>query len=84
MVGEYDRSLSFTTITKFRSSLDAMLFNASQAIPPVSAPSPTTTTTVRFSSPFSLKPRAIPSAQESDVDACEFSITSCALSDRFG
>ena len=56
----------------------AMLLSASQAIPPVSAPSPTTATTVRSVSPRSRKPRASPSAQLSAVEAWEFSIQSCS------
>ena len=53
-----------------------MLLSASQDIPPVNAPSPTTTTTVRSSWPLSENPREIPSPHESAVDAWEFSITS--------
>ena len=45
IVGEYERSLSFTTITKFLSDSGERLFSASQDIPPVKAPSPTTATT---------------------------------------
>ena len=69
MVGEYERSLSFTTITNFSSVLAAMLFNASQAIPPVSEPSPTTQTTLRSFCLLIIKPLAMPSLQESAVDA---------------
>ncbi len=83
MVGAYDRSLSLTTMTTGRSPV-AMLFSASHAIPPVSAPSPTTATTQRFRSPRSWKPLAMPSAHESAVDAWEFSTTSCSLSARLG
>ena len=61
-----------------------MLFNASQAIPPVKEPSPTTQTTVRSDCLVSIKPFAMPSLQESAVDACEFSTTSCSLSTLFG
>jgi hypothetical protein len=65
-----------------------MLFSASQAMPPVRAPSPMTATTRRpFSpwlSPRSSKARASPSAHDSDVEACEFSTTSCSLSAREG
>lgn len=45
MVGEYDRSLSLTTMISGRSLAAAMLLSASQAMPPVSAPSPMTATT---------------------------------------
>ncbi len=62
-----------------------MLFSASQAIPPVSDPSPTTATTCRWgSSPPHSSPLAMPSAHASAVEACEFSMTSCTLSDRAG
>ena len=61
-----------------------MLFSASQDMPPVSAPSPTTTTTWRSFWPVSENPREIPSPQESAVEACEFSMTSCSLSKRLG
>ena len=53
-----------------------MLLSASHDIPPVSAPSPTTTTTWRSDWPVIEKPRDIPSPQERAVDACEFSMTS--------
>ena len=61
-----------------------MLFSASQAIPPVSAPSPMTATTrCRLAaSPRSSKALARPSAQDSEVEAWEFSTTSCSLSAR--
>ena len=52
VVGAYERVLSLTTMTTGRSLAVAMLFSASQHIPPVSAPSPTTATTLR-SSPVS-------------------------------
>ena len=45
MVGAYDRPLSFTMITSRRELSSVMLFSASQVIPPVRAPSPTTATT---------------------------------------
>ena len=63
MVGAYDRALSLTTMTRGR--LDAaMVFSASHAIPPVSAPSPTTATTARrSSSPVSARAFARPSAR---------------------
>lgn len=45
IVGAYERPLSLTTMTRLRSLSSEMLFNASQVMPPVSAPSPTTATT---------------------------------------
>ena len=45
---------------------------------------PTTTTTWRSDWPVCAKPNEIPSPQERAVEACEFSITSCSLSLRFG
>ncbi len=60
MVGEYERPLSLTTTTTCRLE-DAMLFRASQHMPPVSAPSPTTATTGRRS-PRTSKALASPSA----------------------
>ena len=69
---------------RFLFSAVEILFKASQDMPPVSAPSPTTTTTCRSFSPCRAKPRDIPSPHESAVDACEFSMTSCTLSLRFG
>ena len=54
-----------------------MLFKASQLMPPVKDPSPTTATTWRsFNSPVCSKARAIPSAQDKAVDAWEFSTMS--------
>ncbi len=83
MVGEYDHSLSLTTMTSGRSLAAAMLLSASQAMPPVSAPSPMTATTwsSRRSSSLAL---ASPSAQPSTVEAWLFSITSCSDSAREG
>lgn len=60
MVGAYDRPLSLTTITRGLPEV-AMLFSASQHMPPVSAPSPTTATTER-ASPRSAYALASPSA----------------------
>ena len=60
-----------------------MLLSASQAIPPVSAPSPITATTWRRC-PVSAYARASPSAHDSEVDAWLFSTWSCALSARLG
>ena len=76
--------MSLTTITSRRSCPVAMLFSASQAIPPVSAPSPMTATVVRSVSPCSARPLAMPSAHDSDDDACELSTTSCSDSARLG
>ena len=83
-MGAYERALSLTTMTSGR--LDAaMVLSASQAIPPVSAPSPMTATTARrSSSPVSARALASPSAHERAVDAWLFSTTSCADSDRLG
>ena len=53
-----------------------MLFSASHAMPPVSAPSPTTTTTERSVTPCSENAREMPSPHESAVEAWEFSMTS--------
>ncbi len=53
-----------------------MLLSASHAIPPVSAPSPTTTTTWRSSSPLSVCALAKPSAYDRAVEAWEFSMMS--------
>ena len=61
-----------------------MLFAASQVMPPVMAPSPTTTTVVRSFWPVSAKAREMPSAQDSDDEACEDSTTSCSDSPRSG
>ncbi len=47
MVGPYERPLSLTIITRRRELSSLMLLSASQVIPPVSAPSPTTATTKR-------------------------------------
>ena len=62
IVGWYDQPLSFTIMISRESLAAAMLFSASQAIPPVSAPSPITATTVRSGSPRSLYALASPSA----------------------
>ena len=83
----WDRTLSINltgVMHCMRAEVDAMLLSASHDIPPVSAPSPTTQTTVLSRSPLIKFPRATPSDQESAVDACEFSTTSCSLSARFG
>ena len=83
MVGAYERSLSLTTMTRGRSLAAAMLFSASQAMPPVSAPSPMTATTWSsfLSTSFAL---ARPSAQPRTVEAWLFSMTSCSDSARAG
>ena len=75
--------MSLTKITSGRSSSAAMLLSASQAMPPVSAPSPTSATTVP-DFPRSCSPRAMPAAYESEVDACELSTQSCSDSARLG
>ena len=46
-----------------------MLSRASQAMPPVMAPSPMTATTWRSSCPWRWLARAMPSAQDSEVEA---------------
>src|SRR5690554_5628308 len=84
IVGAYDRPLSLTTITRFRLLSSLMLFSASQVIPPVSDPSPTTATTCRSSWPVICKAREMPSAHDSELDAWELSTTSCADSERCG
>jgi hypothetical protein len=75
--------LSFTTTTTLRSRPAAMLFSASQAMPPVSAPSPTTATTWRCC-PVRAYALASPSAHDREVDAWLFSTWSCSLSARLG
>ncbi|CPU66085.1 Uncharacterised protein [Mycobacteroides abscessus] len=84
IVGEYERPLSLTTTTSRRSWLSAMLLSASQAMPPVSAPSPMTATTCRSVRPRTTFAFAMPSPHDSAVDACEFSTTSCSDSARDG
>ena len=74
-VGAYERPLSLTTITRGTLGPAAMELRASQAMPPVSAPSPTTAT-VQESSPLCCFASAIPSAQDRAVEAWEFSMTS--------
>ena len=61
-----------------------MLSRASQAIPPVMAPSPMTATTWRSSWPCRWLARAMPSAQDREVEAWEFSTTSWTDSTREG
>ncbi len=62
-----------------------MLFSASQAIPPVSAPSPMMPTTARLPcSPVRANALAIPSAYDRAVEAWLFSMTSCGDSAREG
>ena len=84
IVGAYERPLSLTTITRLRSLSSEMLLSASHVMPPVSAPSPTTATTWRSRRPVRISARETPSAQLSELDACEDSTTSCGLSDRCG
>ncbi|CAM5456370.1 hypothetical protein SVIOM342S_06627 [Streptomyces violaceorubidus] len=83
MVGAYERSLSLTTMISDRSRAAAMLFSASQAMPPVSAPSPITATTW-LRSPRTWRALARPSAQPRTVEAWLFSMTSCSDSSREG
>ena len=61
-VGAYDLPLSLSTITTGLRFAAAMLLRASHAMPPVSAPSPITATTVRRRSPRSANAFASPSA----------------------
>jgi len=83
--GRVGQALSLSTIITGRSGAAAMLFSASQAIPPVSAPSPTTATMCRRGRrQLSSRALAMPSAQDSAVEACEFSITPCSDSTRHG
>ena len=56
-------------MTRFLSFEGAMLLSASHDIPPVNAPSPTTTTTWRLLWLVRANPREIPSAQERAVEA---------------
>jgi hypothetical protein len=53
-------------------------------MPPVSAPSPTTATTVRSCWPVMSKARLMPSAHDSDEEAWLDSTMSCSLSERCG
>ena len=76
--------MSLTTMTRGRSLSAAMLLIASQAMPPVSAPSPMTATVCRWRSPLSRRALAMPSAHDREVDAWEFSTTSCSDSARLG
>ncbi|MDF2920737.1 MAG: hypothetical protein K0S70_4955 [Microbacterium sp.] len=84
IVGAYERPLSLTTMTRLRSLSSEMLLSASHVIPPVSEPSPTTVTTWRSVRPVRAKAREMPSAQLSELDACDDSTTSCSLSLRCG
>src|SRR5271154_174256 len=83
-VGAYERPLSLTTMTTGRSRPAAIVLSASQLMPPVSEPSPTTATTARSDSPLIANALASPSAYESAVEAWEFSTQSCGLSERDG
>ncbi len=76
--------LSLRTITTGRWGASAMLSRASQASPPVRAPSPTTATICRSVSPASAPALAMPSAYDRAADAWECSIWSCADSSRLG
>ena len=84
IVGAYERPLSLTTMTRLRSLSSLMLFSASHVMPPVSAPSPTTAMTWRSLRPVRENARDTPSAQLSELDACEDSTMSCSLSERCG
>ena len=84
MVGAYELPLSLTTMISRRELSSLMLLSASQVIPPVSAPSPTTATTKRSFWPVIANEREIPSAQDSELDACELSTMSCTDSLRCG
>ena len=75
--------MSLTTMTSLLCLAIAMLLSASQAIPPVSAPSPITATTCR-SSPRIAYALASPSAYDSAVEAWEFSTMSCSDSAWLG
>ena len=59
------------------------LFSASNAMPPVIAPSPMIATALRLS-PLSLAAWAMPSAAEIDVDECAVPNVSYSLSSRLG
>ena len=76
--------MSFTMMTRLRLLSSLMLFSASHVMPPVSAPSPTTATTNRSSWPVIVNAREMPSAHESELDACELSTMSCGDSERCG
>ena len=76
--------MSLTTMTRCLSAESAILSSASQAMPPVSAPSPITATTWRSARPWRRLARAMPSAQDRAVEAWEFSTTSCTDSDLAG
>ena len=84
IVGAYERPLSLTTITRRRVLSSLMLLSASQVMPPVSAPSPTTATTYRSPWPVIANAREMPSAQLSELEACELSTMSCSDSERCG
>ena len=60
-----------------------MLFSASQAMPPVSDPSPTNATTVP-GRPCRRIALASPSAYDRAVEACEFDTQSCSDSAALG
>jgi len=84
IVGAYERPLSLTTMTRLRALSSEMLLSASHVIPPVRAPSPTTATTCRSPWPVISNAREMPSAHDSELDACEDSTMSCSLSLRCG
>ena len=84
MVGAYERPLSFTTMISRRLLSSEMLLSASQVMPPVSAPSPTTAMTCLSSWPVIWKAREMPSAQLRELEACELSTMSWTDSARCG
>ena len=84
IVGAYERPLSLTTMISRRVLSSVMLLSASHVMPPVSAPSPTIATTWRSSWPVIAKAREMPSAHDSELEACELSTMSCTDSERCG
>ncbi len=76
--------MSLTTMMSFRVLSSEMLLSASHVMPPVRAPSPTTATTCRSVWPVISNAREMPSAQLSELDACELSTMSCSDSARCG
>ena len=76
--------MSLTTTMSLRVLSSEMLFSASHVMPPVSAPSPTTATTWRSCWPVISKAFEMPSAHDSELDACELSTMSCSDSERCG
>ena len=77
-----DMSLSFRITSRSHSATPA-LFNASNAMPALMAPSPMMATALRFS-PLYLAASAMPSAAEMLVDECAVPKASYSLSLRWG